>query len=259
MINMTSIHQIPKKRRVHSLKEIALRQAQAREPITQNEKGSPQTAQRKTAKLIPENHNQQPTLALETPPPEKVEIEELANQIPTNDHIQGEKQPENQPSMAPLSQFIQKELKQLASILNLAEWELTAWLSTEPLVPTRIQLQLLRMAIAHQLDPIKGDIGFIFYDDTQTWQVHISLDGYCGLLNRHPAFDGIEFREAKECIDGIPKWIECTIHRKDRSRPTIIREYFEEVKQEDSFWIKMPRRMLRFKALQQCARIAINE
>lgn len=253
---MTSIHQIPKKRRVHSLKEIALWQAKPPEPIAQNERGSPQTIQGVAAELIPENHNQQPFLAL-TLCLEEGEIEELANQNPTNDRIREEKQPENQPLISTLSQFIQKELKQLASILNLAEWELTAWLATEPLVPGRIQLQLLRMAIAHQLDPIKGDIDFIFYDDTQTWQVHISLDGYCHLLNRHPEFDGIEFQEAKECIDGIPKWIECTIHRKDRSRPTTIREYFEEVRQEDPFWIKMPRRMLRLKALQQCARIVI--
>ena len=52
--------------------------------------------------------------------------------------------------------------------------------------------------------------------------------------------------------------MECTIHRSDRVIPTVIREYMAEVRHETEIWQKMPRRMLRHRVLQQCARIAIG-
>ena len=63
--------------------------------------------------------------------------------------------------------------------------------------------------------------------------------------------------QADTLIDGVPEWIECAIYRKDRTVPTTVREYLTEVKGENEIWRKMPRRMLRHRALQQCVRLAI--
>jgi hypothetical protein len=40
--------------------------------------------------------------------------------------------------------------------------------------------------------------------------------------------------------------------------PTITREYYLEVKTEHPTWLQMPRRMLRHRALTQCARLAFG-
>ena len=50
--------------------------------------------------------------------------------------------------------------------------------------------------------------------------------------------------------------MECTIHRSDRPISTTAREYLAEVRYDSDIWKKMPRRMLRHRALQQCARLA---
>ena len=78
------------------------------------------------------------------------------------------------------------------------------------------------------------------------------------MLNQHPQFNGLAFSQADTLIDGLPEWIECSIYRKDRVLPTTVREYLMEVRGENAIWQKMPRRMLRHRALQQCVRLAIT-
>ena len=95
------------------------------------------------------------------------------------------------------------------------------------------------------------------YDDCN-WQAYITVEGYSKILNRHPAFDGITFTQSTKNIEGIPIWMECAIYRKDRIQPTVVREYFEEVKNDQAIWKKMPRRMLRHRVMQQCARLALE-
>jgi phage recombination protein Bet len=81
----------------------------------------------------------------------------------------------------------------------------------------------------------------------------VGVDGWSRIINEHPQCNGIQFSEAD---DG--SWIECTIHRKDREFPTAVREYMTEVKRDTQPWKSHPRRMLRHKALIQCARIAFG-
>jgi hypothetical protein len=50
--------------------------------------------------------------------------------------------------------------------------------------------------------------------------------------------------------------VECTIHRHDRCVPVRVREYLEEVRGLSAVWLTHPRRMLRHKAMTQCARVA---
>ena len=66
------------------------------------------------------------------------------------------------------------------------------------------------------------------------------------------------FNQADTLIEGVPEWMECSIYRQDRIMPITVREYFVEVRNTNDMWQKMPRRMLRHRALQQCVRLAIG-
>ena len=114
-------------------------------------------------------------------------------------------------------------------------------------------LVLLRTAIDFQLDPLKGEITLTRYEDRNR-QSNISTDGWIKRLNQDQKFNGITFKESNNLVDGVPEWIECSIFRKDRDLPIAVKGYLVEVKSEQPIWQKMPRRMLRNRALQQCAR-----
>jgi hypothetical protein len=155
-----------------------------------------------------------------------------------------------------LNHLIKKEIGKTSKILDLEEAELQAWIDLQVMVPKQTLLALLRIAKENHLDPLKEEVSLALYDDCH-WQAYITVEGYSKILNNHPAFDGITFNHSEENINGIPIWMECTIYRKDRSHPFIVREYFEEVKGEQAIWQKMPRRMLRHKVIQQCARLSL--
>jgi hypothetical protein len=159
-------------------------------------------------------------------------------------------------SIALFNGLIDKELARAAAGLGIDEEELKAWIDLQMDVPAKTILSLLRMMLNLHLDPLCDEIGFTQYDDGQ-WQVFITIEGCSKLLNQHPQFNGLVFNQADTLIDWVPEWIECTIHRKDRTLPTTVREYLTEVRGENPIWQKMPRRMLRHRALQQCVRLAI--
>ena len=152
--------------------------------------------------------------------------------------------------------LIDKELARAATGLDIDEGELKAWIDLQIDVPAKTILTLLRMMQSLRLDPLCEEISFTQYDDGQ-WQVFITIEGCSKLLNQHPQFNGLVFNQADTLIDGVPEWMECTIYRKDREVPTTVREYLTEVRGENPIWQKMPRRMLRHRALQQCVRLAI--
>jgi len=152
--------------------------------------------------------------------------------------------------------LIAKELANAATTLGIDEAELQAWIDLQIEVPAKTILNLLRSMQSLHLDPLCEEVGFTQYDDGQ-WQVLITIEGCSKLLNQHPQFNGLVFNQADTLIDGVPEWIECAIYRKDREVPTTVREYLTEVRGENEIWKKMPRRMLRHRALQQCVRLAI--
>jgi len=88
--------------------------------------------------------------------------------------------------------------------------------------------------------------------------VVVALDGWCRIINSHPQFDGMSFEESAEREDGLPVWLECSMHRKDRRVATTVREYMCENRADQSAWLTHPRRMLRHKALVQCARLCFG-
>jgi phage recombination protein Bet len=112
-------------------------------------------------------------------------------------------------------------------------------------------MALLIVAEQHGLNPWTKEI-YAFPDRTGIVPV-VSVDGWARIINGHSQMDGIDF-EGPE--DGSS--ITCIIHRKDRSHPTRVTEYMAEVNRGTQPWKSHPRRMLRHKALIQCARIAFG-
>jgi hypothetical protein len=153
--------------------------------------------------------------------------------------------------------LIKKELAKAATGLGINEAELKAWVDLQIDVPAKTILTLLRMMQNLHLDPLLEEIGLAQYEDGQ-WHVFITIEGCAKLLNQHPQFNGLLFNQANILIDGVPEWIECSIYRKDREVPTTVREYYIEVRGENAIWQKMPRRILRHRALQQCVRLAMT-
>jgi hypothetical protein len=159
-------------------------------------------------------------------------------------------------SIGLFNRLIDEELGRAAAGLGIDAEELKAWVDLQMDVPAKVILVLLRSMQSLHLDPLCEEIGFTQFEDGQ-WQVLITIEGCSKLLNQHPQFNGLVFNQADTLIDGVPEWIECSIYRKDREVPTTVREYLTEVRGENSIWQKMPRRMLRHRALQQCVRLAI--
>ena len=159
--------------------------------------------------------------------------------------------------IAIFNRLISKEVSNAAKTLCIEEEELQAWMDLQLEVPPKTILSLLRTVQDCELDPLKEEVGFTQYEDGH-WQVQITVEGWTHLLNQHPQFNGVTFAQGEAGSNAIPEWMECSIYRKDRIFPITVREYFLEVRTEQSIWQKMPRRMLRHRALQQCARLAMG-
>jgi hypothetical protein len=156
-----------------------------------------------------------------------------------------------------IERLIQKEIVKCAQKLEIDQEELEAWLILQGAAPKKTLLALLRISNQMNLDPLKEEVVITQYEDGN-WQAMITVEGWVKILNQHDSFNGITFNQSENLIEGIPEWMECTIYRKDRQMPITTREYLVEAKTEQEVWQKMPRRMLRIKSLQQCARLAIG-
>ncbi len=152
---------------------------------------------------------------------------------------------------------LQTAINHLCQTLALDPEEVQLWLDQHLGVPLYPQVQLLRLANKYQLDPLSDEIALLQNQD-QTYQPFITIDGWSKLINSHPQYAGMSLRDSTELIDNIPSWMECTIYRNDRILPIIIKEYLEEVRTDNPSWQQMPRRMLRHRVIQQCARLAFN-
>ena len=162
------------------------------------------------------------------------------------------KNPSKNKGIDVLSQAIERT----STHLNIDKEELILWLDQQA-APLYTQLQLLRMAQKYQLDPLSDEVG-IFEHEDQTQGVYITIDGWAKIMNQHTQYAGMSLRESTEHINNIPTWMECTIYRNDRILPIIVKEYFEEVRTAHPSWQQMPRRMLRHRVIQQCARLALG-
>ena len=151
----------------------------------------------------------------------------------------------------------EKLIASAAKKLGCTASELTAWLNQIPNTPEKVQQNALRLIGKHELDPFSDEISVHQYEDGH-WQAFITIDGWSKLINSHPAFSGISFKESTELVGGIPAWMGCAIYRNDRVVPIEVKEYLCEIQTEHSIWKDMPRRMLRHRVIAQCARLAFG-
>lgn len=116
-------------------------------------------------------------------------------------------------------------------------------------------LALTVVANEYQLNPLTKQI-YAFPAKGGGIVPVVSIDGWVGMVNQHPQMDGMEF-EFHHAEDASLEAVTCRIYRKDRSRPIEVTEYLSECKRSTDPW-KMEHRMLRHKALMQCARYAFG-
>lgn len=112
------------------------------------------------------------------------------------------------------------------------------------------------MVVAHEyrLNPLTREI---FFFPSQNGIVPVvSIDGWARIINENPAMNGMRFEDHRE--DGKLVSITCHLYRKDREHPISVPEYMEECARPTEPWKKWPNRMLRHKALIQCARVAFG-
>lgn len=127
---------------------------------------------------------------------------------------------------------------------------------------------LLIVADQYKLNPFTKEI-YAYPDKAGGIVPVVSVDGWDRIINGNPQFNGVEFsysdtiaeidNKAKPC----PEWIDCIMHRKDRDHPIIVREHLDECYRSASGdysgpWQTHTKRMLRHKALIQCARVAFG-
>ena len=114
----------------------------------------------------------------------------------------------------------------------------------------------LVVANHYQLNPFIKEI-FAFPAQSGGIQPIVSVDGWLTLINRQPNLDGIKYEDHFDDA-GKLQAITCRIYRKDRSHPNEITEYMAECRRNTPTWTTWPARMLRHKALIQCARQAFG-
>jgi hypothetical protein len=125
------------------------------------------------------------------------------------------------------------------------------------LAPIQTRLTYYSYIKQYGFNPLLQEIILVKHAD-HSWQVLITVDGWSSYMNHHPQFRGIAFEEAAEQINQVALWMQCSIYREDRSIPITVREYYQEVKNDHSSWEQKPRRMLRYRAISQCARLAFG-
>ena len=109
------------------------------------------------------------------------------------------------------------------------------------------------MVVANQygLNPWTKEI-YAFPDRSNGIVPVVGVDGWSRIINNHPQFDGMDFQQDDESCT-------CIVYRKDRSHPIKVTEYMAECRRDGvGPWKSHPRRMLRHKAMIQCARLAFG-
>lgn len=118
--------------------------------------------------------------------------------------------------------------------------------------------RLLLTCEALGLSPVGRDVYAVQPSIGAGVLIAVGVDGWSRIVNQHPQFDGMEFEESQELLGGVPSWVRCTIHRRDRRVAMSIKEYLCEAVRDTGAWQTHPRRMLRHKAMVQCARLAFE-
>lgn len=110
---------------------------------------------------------------------------------------------------------------------------------------------LLIVANQYSLNPWTKEI-YAFPDSRNGIVPIVDVDRWARIINQNPQFDGMDFdQDDEKCT--------CKIYRKDRSHPISVTEWMNECKRDSAQpWKPHPKRMLRHKAMIQCARLAFG-
>lgn len=109
---------------------------------------------------------------------------------------------------------------------------------------------LLIVANQYRLNPWTKEI-YAFPDKNNGIVPVVGVDGWSRIINENQQFDGMDFQQDDESCT-------CIIYRKDRTHPIKVTEYMSECKRSAGPWQSHPKRMLRHKAMIQCARLAFG-
>lgn len=156
-----------------------------------------------------------------------------------------------------MSALVVSQAKSLAQNLNIAAEntaELVATLKATAFKGGANDAQLaalLLVASQYGLNPWTKEI-YAFPDRNNGIVPVVGVDGWSRIINTHPMFDGMDFEQDDESCT-------CIIYRKDRSHPIKVTEWMAECRRDGvGPWKSHPRRMLRHKAMIQCARLAFG-
>ncbi|HEY4714708.1 MAG TPA: recombinase RecT [Aquirhabdus sp.] len=152
------------------------------------------------------------------------------------------------------NQIITVQINQIAAVLGLNDvdpMELKHTLINSVFKGANdTQLQtLLILANQYKLNPFTKEI-YAFPSKGSIVPV-VGVDGWNRIINSNENLDGIQFEEYDDRCT-------CIIYRKDRAHPTKVTEFLSECLMNTEPWKKYPKRMLRHKALIQCARVAFG-
>jgi phage recombination protein Bet len=120
------------------------------------------------------------------------------------------------------------------------------------------QKQFLEIAQAYGLNPFKREIYIVAYGKGENRQFSL-ITGYEVYIKR---------AERSGKLDGWRAWVEgdknnligiVEIYRKDWSRPFRHEVYFEEVSQQNKFWARQPKFMLKKVAIGQAFRLCFSD
>lgn len=141
----------------------------------------------------------------------------------------------------------------MASRFNVDESKMMATLKATAFkgnVSDEQMMSLLIVANQYGLNPFTKEI-YAFPDKQNGIVPVVGVDGWSRIINSDEAFDGMEFVQDDESCT-------CKIYRKDRAHPISVTEWMSECKRNTQPWQSHPKRMLRHKAMIQCARLAFG-
>lgn len=116
-------------------------------------------------------------------------------------------------------------------------------------ITTEQMMALLVVADAHGLNPWLREL-YAFPSRNGIVPI-VGVDGWARIINSNPQFNGMSFEQDDEKCT-------CTMHRKDRQHPIVVTEYRSECERNTEPWKTHPKRMLRHRAMIQCARLAFS-
>lgn len=154
-----------------------------------------------------------------------------------------------------MSNIVISQAKKLAATFNISgdENELMQTLKATAFKGQVSDAQMAALMIVagqYKLNPFTKEI-YAFPDRQNGIVPVVGVDGWSRIINEHPQFDGMDFQQDGDSCT-------CVIYRKDRSHPIKVTEYMEECRRDMGPWKTHPRRMLRHKAMIQCARLAFG-